>query len=825
MPLQKNIQEELSLFNEYHMDESLKDLNIYVPPYLSLTDSNQDTESDQTLHATVSEIIEDLKKDDETIKELEKEIADLKKASKEDTQKITALNEKISKLKDQFNKLQSVNTKSQNNDLEKKEVYAELKDGKIAEVNSLISQETQQQLESSQQEEVEKLNLSKNKTQSLEEQLQELERKEDPMPFEHKSSNEEVSEVSNEAIFFDISLTNPKQNSDLLKDLDRSLSFSSLSPISSFEPTPSSLSDNLGFFSNPSGDPNRSHRNSNDNLNITHTPVSSASEENLDSIGLESQEESFTESISANPSHTPIQEQQFNSSLSAPEIETNLLVLQYSDSVQEMISGLQIIYPHLISDGLDDNNFKNLRLIFRKKTLETLNKTLPEDTDIIDLDAEVWLKKKLKLFTDKSISLKLDPKLQKNLDNEFNSQFSLTPLADEAITHKSLSKLKEELKKLKALKISLAESTYKIFSGIDNNIAKYPNLIDATNIPGLLFKLKIDLIDKTGIELEINEEKIQALLFEINKQLGNDRNKWRSDNKLIEEIANEIFALDKKPFGPNKERIQILITHTLKILYDFHDLQDTLNNRKKWQADIQWLNAFRQKLDSFSQKINIRIAKLKNMQDLKQQDESAVYLPHSCSIISSSDESNLSYYNFNIKSGAFYKQNGFEIGKKLTFEQTLSNNEKHTWSVCPANDNCLAYTTHKPWKDASNNIKDRIGYETTYVKEISFAQMIHAVNSFKEGSLCTLQFGKCSSDMEKKIRLFIAAYNELRNNNGPILIANSNPDLKMEQSEIDTVKTEIKHKLNLYTHELNSANRQLSQSVAISSSPTLRSRG
>jgi hypothetical protein len=167
-----------------------------------------------------------------------------------------------------------------------------------------------------------------------------------------------------------------------------------------------------------------------------------------------------------------------------------------------------------------------------------------------------------------------------------------------------------------------------------------------------------------------------------------------------------------------------------------------------------------------------------------------------------------------------------KLNQTLTFEHTLSANEKRIWSVTRTDNQCLAYTTHKPWEDVKNNIKDRLGYETSYVKEISCAQMIHAVSSFKGAKICTLQFSQCSPDMEKKkISLFIAAYNELRNDKQPLLISDSNQDLKMEKSEIDAVKTEIKDKLNLYSRQTIFATKRLSESEIILSPTKFRSRG
>lgn len=104
--------------------------------------------------------------------------------------------------------------------------------------------------------------------------------------------------------------------------------------------------------------------------------------------------------------------------------------------------------------------------------------------------------------------------------------------------------------------------------------------------------------------------------------------------------------------------------------------------------------------------------------------------------------------------------------------------------------------------------------------------MIHAVNSFKGEQICTLYFFQPSPDMEKNILLFKEAYNELRNNNMPLLTIDSNKHLlKMEKSEIEAVKTEIKDKLNLYRSQTIFATRQFNEPKTILSPPRLGSRG
>ena len=522
--------------------------------------------------------------------------------------------------------------------------------------------------------------------------------------------------------------------------------------------------------------------------------------------------------------------------LSEDEIQKLPSELQYANSEEDFTSGLQAHYPHLHID-ISRDKFEKIRSLLRIKALKVIIPTLPADENTMKLNAEEWLKEKLKIVTDKSISLKLDTKQQKKLDNEFHKLFSLTPLEDMAVTHKSVDELKEELKKLHGLKIKSTGKRFKAFSEIEIKLKEYPNLVDEyevfkANLNNSL-PLNFPIIDSNR-RPNLNDTQLKVLLDKINHRLENDVSKWTllNSNNIAKEITNDIFTDNANQFGTDKETIQTLVSNTLEILYKYHDLAETLNKREQWKTDIKSLYAFIQNLESFNGKIDIRVAKLENMSFLKKNDVNNnpgdVYLPHSCSIIPNTDIANKAQPrppspNFTIKSDGFYKQNALNVEETVTFEQTLSSNEKRTWSVTRTDDKCLAYATHKPWKDAGNNIKDRMNYETTYSKEVSFAQMIHAVNSFKEGSLCTLQFGKCSSDMEKKLRLFIAAYNELRNNKGPILVAASNPNLKMKREDIDAAKNEIKDKLNLYASELADTSKKLKDDTI--SHQIIRSRG
>ena len=502
------------------------------------------------------------------------------------------------------------------------------------------------------------------------------------------------------------------------------------------------------------------------------------------------------------------------------------LELQYTDSPADFYIGLQSKYPYIeaaLKNYINEEAFKELRLMLRKKGLEPFNITLIEDNDFINLDCEVWLKKKLKLVTGQPINLMLGSKLQKNLDNQAKRQFFFTRLIEEAITLKSTHELKKELGKLYAFREKFFEKFFEKLAEIESKFSLYPKLINETDID----QFKTNLITSLPSSInDVTDTQVKILLEKVNHCLENRRNKWAYFTKtLIGEITDEILLDSANLFSSDEKKINTLVENTLSVLVKFHDLQAIKQKRKQWDVDIQWLFAFSQKIKLLNQSLLTRIAKLENMCDMKEADAplesntqinkktpQSVYLPHHCRLISP-NENNVTDYSFSVKSDAFYKQNAPEVSQKLTFEQTLSNKEKRIWSITRSDEKSLTYETYKSWKDARNTIKNRIGYGINAEKEMSFSQMIHAVNSFKESTICTLQLGKCSVAMEKKLRLFIMAYNELRKDSDPLLICNFNSTLKMQRSEIEIVKTEIKNKLKLQSHELDNVNKQLSQPI------------
>ncbi|EDP46187.1 hypothetical protein [Rickettsiella grylli] len=515
--------------------------------------------------------------------------------------------------------------------------------------------------------------------------------------------------------------------------------------------------------------------------------------------------------------------------LTDTEKSTFPIELQYTDSPAEFITELQLKYPYFCSQAnhqFDQEIFQALRLMLRKKALETLHKTLPQDNDIDHCDATRWLEKKLRLITNQPIKLILDAKQQKKLDQQFKKQFSLTPLTDEAITYQSVNALKTELDKLHTFQNKLLTKRHELLSEIESKLLIYPHLVEEEDSDRFKTHLNNAL---SATLMSVDSDQIKILLEKINGQLRN--NKWAYLNKnLAETITCEILASNATLFPFDKKNILTQVEKTLNTLSKFYNLQEIQQKRDQWKIDIQWLFSFRKKLESLNHSLYTRIAKLENMKKMKEADvvlghetaisstaPGAVYIPHHCCVVTDVNPSISPTSFFSVKSNVFYKQNALEVNQKLTFEQTLSNKEKCTWSVTRTDDKSLFYETYQSWKNMSTMIKDYMGYQTNYVNEISFSQMIHAVNSFKNGSICTIQVGQCSADMEKKLQLFTAAYNELRHTTDPLLICDFNSELDIKPSEIELLKTEIKNKLKLQSHELDTINKQLCQPVHIPS--------
>src|SRR5436190_4607192 len=364
--------------------------------------------------------------------------------------------------------------------------------------------------------------------------------------------------------------------------------------------------------------------------------------------------------------------------LSDEEITKLPSELQYTDTIEVFVAGLRVEHPNLppnYENQLNEDTFKQLRLILRNKALHDLA-LAPEANEIMDLNAEKWLEKKLQLVTKKSSGLKLDRKQQKDLNKKFQKLFMLSPLETLAITHKSADELKKELKKLHDLKLDATVRLSKTFAEIEPKLSEYPNLItkDGTFQANLNNSLPLNAPILSATQ-------IRTILAKINHHLENDINKWNllNNNKIAQEIAADIISDSTNPFESDID-VQTIVRNSLVILYKFHDLQVTLNKRKQCHTEIQQLYALTQQLKAsseFNQEIEDRVNKLEDMLGLKENDADesvkafpkGVYLPLKCRLISNSQLDSSDTEKFHVHVDNFYKQKALKVGKTVTFAQ------------------------------------------------------------------------------------------------------------------------------------------------------------
>lgn len=537
-----------------------------------------------------------------------------------------------------------------------------------------------------------------------------------------------------------------------------------------------------------------------------------------------------------------------NKILSEDEIQKIPSELQYADSAKEFVSGLRVRYPHLSAFEIDEDNFKKLRLILRKKAVSAINQTHINDNEIIDLSANAWLEKRLQLTTGESISLELIKleKEQKNLLNELSSSLHLSALYDIAITGKTISDLTNEIDKSNKAQFSAAEQISQIFQEIDRKQTVYPKLIDDEAIAGFRANLNQHLENLSIEALKINDNQAKTLLIGINQHLKKDISKWDLlGNKLQKGITNDILKTNPNGFAFDEAETEKLVHHAMLVLRNNYP-NDTEKKRAQWLKEITLLHITTKKLLAFSKEIETNKAKFQDLKQLKEQEPAAqalnekisdVYLPKSCTMVANSFDPSLAARQpedelFKLDT-IFSKQNAPKINQTLTFSQTLRSNKEQKWSVSRIDDTCLTYQTHKSWLDVIKSIKHIPGNAMTYVRsnndkqfnaeeEVLFTQLTHAVNSSKS-KICKITISKnCPQRKEKFIRCFINNHNKNRSDAEPILECQDNNNLKIHKDDKINMLNKIKTASNLHDKELENANKLSNELV---NRHTIRPRG
>lgn len=223
-------------------------------------------------------------------------------------------------------------------------------------------------------------------------------------------------------------------------------------------------------------------------------------------------------------------------------------------------------------------------------------------------------------------------------------------------------------------------------------------LSENTEIFDLNFKnwleKKLELFNGAPISLKLDPEHQKNLDKQFNSEFPlTSLPGVTITNKSVEQLNEELKVLGflNKALADKLyeafSKIQVSFAGYPRLNYQESETSQAPLQKRECNTCIQWLYAVTEKLNSFEEEINNRIAKIENMIHLKSvaanqadtttdaQTPGAVYLPHSCSIIPNSDELNSSA-DFSVKSDAFYQQNPPKLNQTLTFEHTLSTNEK-----------------------------------------------------------------------------------------------------------------------------------------------------
>ncbi|MDQ8039616.1 MAG: hypothetical protein REH83_04340, partial [Rickettsiella sp.] len=520
---------------------------------------------------------------------------------------------------------------------------------------------------------------------------------------------------------------------------------------------------------------------------------------------------------------------------------------------------------HMNDESLDTETKQALaRDELEKFRIDALQKITGSDTSIAEEDktsnAGVWLNKKLQLITQQKISMSLSEDEKLRLTQALQKQFHLTELNLSAVTLNSPDALELQIEKLKQYDLKLIAQTYQEFSKIESSLPQYPTLIkekdnetssqndegfedqsELEHFQGLLnFKLH-NKLNRT--DLQIEEQETCTLIELISKHIEPCYRKWgligaNLDRNLVAAIADELNLEDSVSNELANKRL--IVSMAINLLEKDYQLTDTLKARETWLGKIKLHYAATEEIVRLRTQVQERIAILEDMHtkktihakedgqremervegiltEDKKIDRSTlgqplpVYLPNACRIIEDTElEQQAS--NFTVQGGLFQRRDTLEVNNSVTYEQNLGN-KKQQWSVTRTKTNELAYKTK--WEHRWNP-------KSVTKKEVAFTQMIDAVQSFKGSSIIHFNFNNCNKQTEKKYRIFIRAYNELKI--GPLLYCPTNSKIQGKTSEIEAVKEIIRKQLNLQTEELdtNTKNLQTLSSDSILEAETLK---
>ncbi len=505
--------------------------------------------------------------------------------------------------------------------------------------------------------------------------------------------------------------------------------------------------------------------------------------------------------------------------------------LQYAANERDFSLLLSAIYPaadylrvpYPADFTVSNELFLRARQLLRSQALERIKNQYHESCeDAIDADAKdintstakQWLKEKCRLISGKSFNLTLNKEEQKRFNRQYLGLFYLSDLNLAAVAHASIDQLDKELKNLADSDLKLVTEGHRHLLAIENKFSAYPEL---TNLEVFKANLNNKLLgNKNNGEFQVSTEQAKALLQGISRHIACNISGQRelttppSVRKIYRAIqpAFGYSTANSNLSGPKTEN---LICIAIKLLFSHHDLEKQLQKREKWKQYIKRRYALIEHIQAARSAVAHRVGILKKGMQIKKESKllkstansgpGSVLVPSPYCIVDSPEE-----YYLSSTDAFFNRRKPLKLGQRINYQQELGHKKFAMWSITRNGENSLAYHTKTAWNR-------QLGEETQ--KQLTFSQMIDALNSFKDSEIIRFHFSQCCPKAaEKQYRLFISVYNELQQESGkgPLLYCMPSNTLKITKFELTAARTEIEEKLDLYANEHKAINNKLSAS-------------
>jgi hypothetical protein len=506
---------------------------------------------------------------------------------------------------------------------------------------------------------------------------------------------------------------------------------------------------------------------------------------------------------------------------------------------------------------ISNERFRQAQQLLRAEALEQIKNQCPhpksreDSVDAEDLDtltARPWLEYKCHLITGKKFNLELHKAEKEIFDTKYQKSFLLSDLNLAAVTHKSVTELEEELKKLASLDLNLLTGSYRCFTEIEKILLDYPQLAEPEAFKASLNSRLTALPSshENQAAFQVDTEQAKLLLQSISRHIENDiNNQWplfklnlnvnppvatTGVNTLLQGVIengkntwNSIFLTPfaKKIYADisatfisdnnslSESKAKELIVTAINLLRSHHGLKEKLQEREERNKDIKQHYAMLEAIQTCRSAITQRVdileegIKTKKSAPIKPIDSSllsSVFVPSTYYMIRSSEE-----FHIAPTGTLFSRREPPKLRERINYAQALGNKNIVKWSLTRNSENSLAYHTKTAWYK-------KLGEKA--LQELAFSQMIDALNSFKNSKIIYFCFSPhCPKAAEKQYRLFISAYKGLLQESGkkaPLLYCSPNgKKLEIKKSEIAAAQAEIKEKLDLYAGEPKAAYEDL----------------